>query len=488
MRVRLLTYDERENGVPRSEPQLSADPRPFIDAQWEVVELEKATAVPRLIALSRTPADLYFNLCDGSWDSDAPGIEVVQTLERLGLPFTGATAHFYDPSREAMKRVCAAWGIDTPGYVIADGEEHVVRAMDTLSFPVIVKHPASYGSVGLTRESKVADASSLGRQAARVMEQYGAALIEEFIEGGEATVLVAEDGEGGTPIAYQPIRYRFPDGESFKHYDLKWEDYAGLHAESTDAELGEILRDLSVRMFRGLRGTGYGRCDFRIDRDGRPFFLEINPNCGIYYPQSDPGSADLCLLHDPAGHHGFTRTIVDAALRRHRLGGPAWEVRPTAPGQYGTFATRAVDPGETVVPFEERPHVLVTRSHVEATWSEARLSWFRRYAWPLTDEVWVTWAEDPEDWRPINHSCEPTAWLEGLDVVARVPLQPGSEVTLDYATFCTEPMPPFECSCGAPTCRGTIRGDDFLADFVDRYGRHISDHVRRRRAGGDPKR
>ena len=36
------------------------------------------------------------------------GIEVVHTLERLGVAFTGATSSFYEPSREAMKRVCAA--------------------------------------------------------------------------------------------------------------------------------------------------------------------------------------------------------------------------------------------------------------------------------------------------------------------------------------------------------------------------------------------
>jgi D-alanine-D-alanine ligase len=45
--------------------------------------------------------------------------------------------------------------------------------------------------------------------------------------------------------------------------------------------------------------------------------LEINANCGIYYPPADAGSADLCLAHDPAGHVGFTRQLVRAALQRH---------------------------------------------------------------------------------------------------------------------------------------------------------------------------
>jgi D-alanine-D-alanine ligase len=99
----------------------------------------------------------------------------------------------------------------------------------------------------------------------------------------------------------------------------------------------------------------------------------------------------------------------------------------------------------------------------------------------MSDEVWAMWSPDPEDWKPINHSCDPSAWFEGLDLVARRDLEPGDEITMDYATFCTEPMAEFDCACGAPECRSVIRGSDHLEDFVERYGSHLSDHVRRKR-------
>jgi D-alanine-D-alanine ligase len=126
----------------------------------------------------------------------------------------------------------------------------------------------------------------------------------------------------------------------------------------------------------------------------------------------------------------------------------------------------------------------VSLSRVEACWGEPHRSWFDRYAWPLTDEVWVMWSRDPLEWRPINHACEPSAWVEGLDVVARHALEPGDEITLDYATLYNERMPTFECGCGAPTCRGLVRGDDHLRPFVARYGDHVTDYVRRKRNGG----
>ena len=57
-----------------------------------------------------------------------PGIEVVKALERLNLPFTGATSEFYEPSRVSMKRVCRELGIATPAHVLARTERDVERA------------------------------------------------------------------------------------------------------------------------------------------------------------------------------------------------------------------------------------------------------------------------------------------------------------------------------------------------------------------------
>jgi len=45
--------------------------------------------------------------------------------------------------------------------------------------------------------------------------------------------------------------------------------------------------------------------------------LEINPNCDVHYPPTDPCTADICLAHDPAGHEGFTRQLVAAAQALH---------------------------------------------------------------------------------------------------------------------------------------------------------------------------
>lgn len=44
-------------------------------------------------------------------------------------------------------------------------------------------------------------------------------------------------------------------------------------------------------------------------------------------------------------------------------------------------------------------------------------------------QTWVTWSEDPNEWLPINHCCDPNTWLEGLDLVARRDIRKGEQVS-----------------------------------------------------------
>ena len=322
MRICLLTNQDLDN-LPLPDGDWPCDPRPFLpEAVWEVATLSKQNSVEEVERRIARGYDLFFNLCDGAADQNTPGIEVVQTLERHGVPFTGGTSEFYEPSRDQMKEACHREGIPTPAHMTARTEDDVERAAGSLRFPLFVKHYSSYQSVALSRNSRVRTPAGLRRQARKMFTRFGAALIEEFVDGIECTVLVAENPDDPeNPTTYTPIQYRFPPGESFKHERVKWVDYDRMASFPVeDPALDARLRDVSARFFRALGGASFGRCDLRVDREGTPWMLEINANCGVYYPPTDPGSADLCLAHDPAGHEGFTRQIVRAAFRRHGNG------------------------------------------------------------------------------------------------------------------------------------------------------------------------
>jgi D-alanine-D-alanine ligase len=92
MRICLLTTQDLD-ADPFPEDDWPCDPRPFLpEAEWELVVLDDRT-VERVSGLAEDGYDLFFNLCDGAADENRPGIEVVETLEHLGVPFTGATSN-----------------------------------------------------------------------------------------------------------------------------------------------------------------------------------------------------------------------------------------------------------------------------------------------------------------------------------------------------------------------------------------------------------
>lgn len=130
--------------------------------------------------------------------------------------------------------------------------------------------------------------------------------------------------------------------------------------------------------------------------------------------------------------------------------------------------------------YEEQPHVLVSLDHVKRCWppNSDAARWFDAYPWVVSERVWVTWSDDPEAWLPVNHSCDPNCWLQGLDTVARRPIAAGEQITMEYATFCGPNMTPFDCTCGSVGCRGRVSGRDHLAPWLEElYGVHVSGYV-----------
>ncbi len=263
--------------------------------------------------------DVFVNLVDGTPDDPLSGIGLVQMMERLGVAFTGADSKFFDPSRQEMKAYAKKANVPTPSWVMVDRVEDVERVAKRLLFPVLVKPPHGYASVGITRDSRCEDVDQLKVQVRREIDLFGRALLEEFIEGREFTCLIAENPDDeNNPITFKPVEFIFPDDESFKHYDMKWVDYERMSvAPVNDKRIEKTLREQTARLFKAMDGNGYARCDYRMAADGAIYMLEINPNCGIFYAPDEPGSADFSLINDPAyNHRKFMKLIIRAGQKR----------------------------------------------------------------------------------------------------------------------------------------------------------------------------
>ena len=429
-------------------------------SQVDHVFLNKLTTYQQLRALRKRSYDIFVNLCEGYLEWDIPSIDVVHSLELLELPYTGPSLALWKVSKPSMKYVASTAGVATPAFVVADTTEELAERCSRLRFPLFVKPATAGDSIGIDERSLVETPEELRHKVGALLEPHQEILIEEYIPGRELTVLVAAAPDSGEEArVYRPLEFVFPPGHQFKTYDLKvTEWHPECNVPCTDTALDERLREASRRIFKGFGGVGYGRLDFRLDSGGELFFLEINFGGSVFYPEGSEGSADYVLKHDQAGPSGFLRQIIAEGMARHRRKQKKYEVRGQGAVGFGIYARWPLRAGEVVWHGEERAQRIVTRAWVEARWSPEDQEIFRRYAYPLADEIFILWDHDFREWAPQNHSCEPNTAYRGLNVCALRDIPVGEELTLDYATFLSPQAEPFECACGAARCQGLIRG------------------------------
>jgi len=318
MRICILTDEEIQD----------FDPAPYMNGfDWEMVTMTEPVIDVLRDLDARQEFDVYLNLCEGyelddetrEWDYQ--GIDVVKALEELNLPFTGSDSRFFDPSREEMQAAADAHGVGfAKGYQVRSVDE-AQKLVKNLRYPIMVKHPKSYGSTGMFRESRVDTPEQLTKQVERVCAEFGAARMEEFIVGREYNVLVMDNPDDlEHPIAYPPAELIFPPGEEFWHTDVKWDYNVPFDfKEVTDPELIVRLHDIAIRMYKAMDGVSCGRCDIRMNDRGELFILEINPNPAIMLKPEEYGPADYMILYDEGGYKTFFDRLIKVALMRHEM-------------------------------------------------------------------------------------------------------------------------------------------------------------------------
>ncbi len=139
----------------------------------------------------------------------------------------------------------------------------------------------------------------------------------------------------------------------------------------------------------------------------------------------------------------------------------------------GIFARQPIKKGELVALWGGD---VVDRAHFEKLGEHQK----RQSAQAEEDLYLVSSKPGPGDF--VNHSCDPNAGMDGqIAIVAMRDIQPGEEVTIDYAMVDGDPSDAFECLCGSPKCRELVTGNDWmLPDLQKRYAGYFSPYLERR--------
>jgi D-alanine-D-alanine ligase len=202
-------------------------------------------------------------------------------LEMAGVPCLGSDALTLSTSLDKSwtnQRVSAA-GVPVAAACIVEAPE-AAESLDLgelLAFPLFVKPRWEGSAKGIRRSSRVEDREALVREVRRVVEAYREpALVERFLPGAEYTVALV----GNDPPRVLPVLQRALDAESGigahaleAHGETASHHLPGELSADLEARLGELAR----RVWDALECRDFARCDFRLDADGEPVFLEINP-------------------------------------------------------------------------------------------------------------------------------------------------------------------------------------------------------------------
>ncbi|MEO8770494.1 MAG: SET domain-containing protein-lysine N-methyltransferase [Ferruginibacter sp.] len=429
-------------------------------AEVDHVFLNKLTTYNQLKQLSKKRYDVFVNLCEGYLEWEIPSIEVIYFLELLDLPFTGPSSVLYDPPKDLMKYVAYTQNVSTPAFAIIENVEEIHAACKHLKYPLFIKPAKAGDSLGIDEHSLVHNEADLYKKAVEIIEDYGPLLVEEYIEGREFTVMLVADSKDQKKVTvFTPVEYIFPEGRTFKTYALKTSE---LHPECnvpvTDKKLCKQLQHAAENIFKGFGGVGYARLDFRMNNKGQVFFLEINFTCSVFYTNGYEGSADYIIKVDGIGQSGFLKKIVEEGIARHYKKQKKYTMKGNAIAGFGIYAIHDIRKNEIIFKGEEKAQRIATKSYITNTWDVKELENFKKYAYPLSNEVFLLWDENPAGWAPQNHSCNANTAYKGLNVYALRNIKKGEELTLDYALFLDEHMEPFNCSCGSENCKGYITG------------------------------
>ena len=251
------------------------------EAGHQVIPIGDAAALLAELGEWRDRCDLVFNRSVGYLGVERKGV-VAGLLDAIGLPYTGSTPYVLSLTRNKLhaKLVAGAAGVLTPPAVLVEDADTPMspHELAQVRFPAIVKPVAESSSIGIERGKAIAHTAEAALTQARALvgRYQQPALIETFIEGAEIEVpIVADPGIRAFGVAcIGPVDGTY-DGNFFLASEDVYDDgYDYVPLPSFVNEAGLI--DAAVRGARALGIRDYGRLDFRVDRDGTPWFIEAS--------------------------------------------------------------------------------------------------------------------------------------------------------------------------------------------------------------------
>jgi D-alanine-D-alanine ligase len=263
--------------------------------------------------------DLVFNIAEGAYGIGREA-QVPALLDAYRIPYTfsdsvvlGLTLH-----KGLTQRIVRGLGLPTPDFAVIESTAEVKKL--ALAYPLFAKPVAEGTGKGVAANSRADNSRELMATCRFLLKRFRQpVLVETFLPGREFTVGIIGTGRDAFAVGVMEVTLNECAEKDAYGYTNKKNWRENVEYSLLRGSLARECSALALAAWRGLGCRDGGRIDLRLDAEGCPRFLEVNPLAGMR-----PKYSDFCLLNDLVGldYQKFIGMIVDSAARRYGISLP----------------------------------------------------------------------------------------------------------------------------------------------------------------------
>jgi D-alanine-D-alanine ligase len=293
----------------------------------EVVRLEATDDFPQRLREARP--DIVFNIAEGlrgpNREAHVPAI-----CEFYGIPYSGS-----DPFTLALcldkartKEILRAHHVPTADWILVRSARELAERRGQLRrYPLFAKPVHEGSSKGITERNLVSSGRELDTIVVELLERYQQpVLVETFLPGAEFTCGVLGNGAEARVLPVVGMNFRaLPAGAlPIYGFEAKWlwdRPDEPLDIFECPARISDSLRteieQVVTRTFLALGCRDWSRIDVRLDAEGRPNIVEVNPLPGILPDPADNSCLPKAARAAGLDYDALIGACLNAAAARH---------------------------------------------------------------------------------------------------------------------------------------------------------------------------
>ena len=241
----------------------------LITSGQDVVELDlKRDNISEIKELN---PDRVFIVLHGKGGEDG---EIQLYLENLGIPYTGSGSESSKicMNKRITKKILLKNNIQTPNFMEISENTKIEDIENLFQYPFVIKPSSEGSSIGVYIAE---DRKSCKEAIKENMKISSDIILEEYKSGKEYTVGILDN------LAL-PVIQLIPPGK-FYDYEAKYNSNETKYIcpSGLDQNTEEEIKKLSIDCFRALNCRGWGRVDLIIDKQNKPWIIELNTVPGM---------------------------------------------------------------------------------------------------------------------------------------------------------------------------------------------------------------